>query len=502
VTKHFLAAILAAVVILAPSSFAQPEEGFRVPCEDPVAGEYIVGLHDHSYRAPGASFSAAPTIPEIAREVANVHGGEVFSVLDRTVGGFVLHVADSRARGLLRDPRVRFIEQSCPLTPSAVQSSPGWALDRVDEVYRPTDNAYEYRETGSGSHVYVLDSGIEPHSEFGSRLLNGTDLTGGSTYGKVDGCGHGSAVASNAVGATYGVAKGAYVHPVRMANTYCSASTAYATSGINWIISNHVKPAVINISWYFSPSGVSAMESAISSALSNGIIVVVSANNLNTDACNGSPARMSSSSHVITVGGTDSADDRYYVNSGDASNYGNCVTLWAPGEDVLMLDVRPSTPTSLVESGTSFSAGYTSGAAALYLQSSPLATPWRVKTDLRDNGVPVEIDSYHSGLESLLMAKPANACFEWTCNSSTLTCDFDASCSTASRNSLSYEWDFGDGTVLTTSSPTISHTYGSSNIFSVDLTVKAPYAYNDTDSGCVNTTGAGLLGCMPTDATD
>lgn len=56
-------------------------------------------------------------------------------------------------------------------------------------------------------------------------------------------------------------------------------------------------------------------------------------------------------------------------------------------------------------------------------------------------------------------AAAATACFDWSCDS-TLTCSFDASCSSASPYIWKYEWDFGDGTntgLTSDSSP--EHTY-------------------------------------------
>ena len=49
-----------------------------------------------------------------------------------------------------------------------------------------------------------------------------------------------------------------------------------------------------------------------------------------TDACESSPA---SSQHAITAGGT-TEDDRLYVSLFSGSNFGKCVTLYAPAQYV------------------------------------------------------------------------------------------------------------------------------------------------------------------------
>jgi len=500
--------LLFAVVVLATSTMAlaappATPTGFLNPCKEPIPGEYIVGLKDGTFSPLGAAFSALPTIAAVASEVGQVHGANVFATYDRVFPGFAVSIPDGQARGLLRDPRVKFVEQSCRIHLSAItQGSPGWALDRVDEVFRPTDNSYQYSESGAGIHIYVLDSGIASNSEFNdylgySRLLNGTDLVSGGN-GKTDGCGHGTAVASDAAGLTYGVAKGAYLHPVRMADNSCnSGGTANAVSGINWVINNNNNDAasVLNISWYYSLTGndITSLESAISSALSDGITVVVSANNQGGDACNGSPARMSQSSYVITVGGTTSSDTRW-----SSSNYGSCVTLWAPGQNVPYLNVVGG---SNYGSGTSFSSPLAAGAAALFLQgNTSWATPYVVKNTLIANATPVEIDSTVSGSEKLLMAKPANACFTWSCSSK--TCTFNRTCSRMPNSNGTYRWEFGDGTGTTTTATSVVHTYPNFDIYTAQLTARATYAQWDTDTGCVNVSGVGLIGCTSSGDSD
>ena len=49
--------------------------------------------------------------------------------------------------------------------------------------------------------------------------------------------------------------------------------------------------------------------------------------------------------------------------------------------------------------------------------------------------------------------------------------NFNASTSTSADPIASYKWDFGDGTIITTSSPNIAHTYGTAGAYTVTLIV-------------------------------
>ncbi|HYD03402.1 MAG TPA: PKD domain-containing protein, partial [Alphaproteobacteria bacterium] len=59
---------------------------------------------------------------------------------------------------------------------------------------------------------------------------------------------------------------------------------------------------------------------------------------------------------------------------------------------------------------------------------------------------------------------------------------FNASGSQSSLGIVSYRWDFGDGTVVTTTSPTLNHTYRSIGWFVVTLTVTDAGGYQDSDT--------------------
>ncbi len=74
----------------------------------------------------------------------------------------------------------------------------------------------------------------------------------------------------------------------------------------------------------------SSLNSAVSSAVDNRIVVVVAAGNDGKDACNYSP---SSATKAITVGSTTSTDAK-----SSFSNFGSCVDVYAPLTSFLLRD--------------------------------------------------------------------------------------------------------------------------------------------------------------------
>jgi len=69
-----------------------------------------------------------------------------------------------------------------------------------------------------------------------------------------------------------------------------------------------------------------------------------------------------------------------------------------------------------------------------------------------------------------LLGDAPHASFSFTCNGR--TCTFDGSSSVdAGGTIVSYSWNFADGTTVSGSSPTVSHTYPASNSYNVTLTV-------------------------------
>ena len=127
---------------------------------------------------------------------------------------------------------------------------------------------------------------------------------------------------------------------------------------------------VISNSWGKNDYSQS-MQDAIDYAYSQGVIIVASAGNDNTN----SPHYPADSNHVISVAATDSNDQK-----ASFSNYGDWVDIAAPGVDVLSLRAagtsagKPYDSYTTIMSGTSMSCPHVSGACALLLSKNPSIT--------------------------------------------------------------------------------------------------------------------------------
>ena len=259
-----------------------------------------------------------------------------------------------------------------------------WGLDRLDRTPTTTatlDRSYTYPDSaGAGVYVYVLDTGVQANLPgFGGRVAVGFDALAKPrerSQSNTDCHGHGTAVAGVVASATYGVAKGATIVPIRIADCRGGVSATSIVNGINWIIKNHPRntPGVANLSVAVSKSV--AVDTAITKLYNAGIVPVVSAGNQNMDACRLSPA---SSGMALVVGSINMNDQRT-----NTSNFGECVSIFAPGGLITTEGVNglPST-----RSGTSFSAPHVAGVVALYLASNRAVRPAETIWEITRNGV-------------------------------------------------------------------------------------------------------------------
>jgi type VII secretion-associated serine protease mycosin len=266
---------------------------------------------------------------------------------------------------------------------------------------RPTDQlallgaaqAWEYA-TGAGVTVAVLDSGVDDtHPDLAGRVLPGRDFVDGSTDGRHDPVGHGTAVASLIAGAgATGLAPGARILPVRVLdenNRYESSATV--ADGVIWAVDQGAQ--VINLS-LGGNSHSAALSEAIAYAIANDVVVIACTGNAPADSADQVwfPAREPG---VVAVAGLTWSD-------GTATHWPRSLTgpetvLSAPA---VLIGARPGEGYRRVQ-GTSFSAALVAATAALIRSHLPEASAGdvvhRLVATATDMGEPGRDDTHGFG---------------------------------------------------------------------------------------------------------
>jgi subtilisin family serine protease len=379
--------------------------------------------------------------------------------------GFAAHLSPQAAAALAQDPSVAYVEPDQQFTvASTTEATSSWGLDRIDQANTDTDGYYTYSYTGAGVNVYIIDTGIRhTHVEFGARVVPAFSSIA-DAYGP-DGCQwHGTHVAGIIGGTKYGVAKNATLYSVRAYDCSAVGTSSSLLAAVDWVTANRVRPAVANMS--LSGPLSTALNTAVQNSIDAGVTYVVASGNngAGRDACNYSPGSVASALTVASIEPGGDLQSAY-------ANVGPCVDLYAPGSQILSAMNTSDTAFDL-NSGTSQASAFVAGAAALYLQANPSATPADVHQAIISTATVGVVTGVTLGTPNRLLrvngsgsgssggtggssTNPPVAAFSVTCNRN--TCTFDASSSTASVASPTYSWSFGDNT--SGSGKVISHTY-------------------------------------------
>ncbi len=454
--------------------------------KNPIRGQYIVVLKDGA-ASLATERSSTARVSVVANDMATRHRARVKKSFEHALRGFVAVADDESLAKLLADPNVAYVEEDGIVTLSATQTGATWGIDRIDQRNLPLSGSYTYDTTAAGVHAYIVDTGVlTGHTQFTGRMGNGFRAIADDGRGTSDCNGHGTHVAGTVGGTTYGVAKGATIHPVRVFGCGSTGSNSDIIAGINWVTANHVKPAVANMSLGGPVS--TATDTAVNNLIAAGVVAVVAAGNSGTDACTSSPARVP---NALTVGATGTNDARSVWTSTQSSSWGSCLDLFAPGTNIVSAGITNTSSTS-TKSGTSMAAPHVAGVAALYLAVNPTATPAQVNTAIINNTTPNKVTDARTGspnrlLYSLFGSTPPPP----TGQTYTNTADFTISDNTTVNSPIVVSGRTGNGQTSTPVAVNIVHTYIGDLVVSLVAPDGTAYTlHNRTGAGTdnINTT--------------
>lgn len=370
--------------------------------------------------ALAAEATLAPTAVRAQRErlrasqrgvLASLAGGGVSGVVLFDTIPYLAVNADSQAlRRLLADPAVVSVQEDVPVPPTLAQSVP---LIKADQ-------AVASGFSGSGQVVAILDTGVaKTHPMLAGKVVSeacySTTVPGQSTTLcpgggsastaagsgvncalSIDGCYHGTHVASIAAGnaATLkGVARGANVIAIQVFSRFTgyywcgyagSCVLSYTSDQIRalervFALRGVFKIAAANMSLgggaYASACNSDSRVSIIGSLKTAKIATVIAAGN---NGFNGQVSAPGCVGNAITVGSTTKTDT---ISS--FSNHASLVDVLAPGSSIYA--AYPATAYATL-SGTSMAAPHVAGAFAILKQAKPAATVAEIETALECTG--------------------------------------------------------------------------------------------------------------------
>lgn len=333
-----------------------------------IPNKYIVTLQDNLN-----STNYNPSIKNIelveylkTKNYARIQNIDYHAKIDNVYkyvfNGFCAELSDSALEEILKLDYVKEVEPDQIINRRIYQKNPIWNLDRIDQTSPFLNDLYDTGTlNGEGTHIYILDTGINPeHSEFENRIGKSKDFIGDGR-GWVDCNGHGTHCAGTAAGTKWGVSKKSIIHSLRVLNCQGEGSFSGIIAGIDWLIEEEKgrNRAVGSLSLGGGKSN--SLNTAVNKAVNSGIPMVVAAGNENKDACTTSPA---SAEYAITVASMEKGDIR-----SDFSNYGNCVDIFAPGSLIKSASYTSRTGSTIL-SGTSMACPHVAGEMALAIQNN------------------------------------------------------------------------------------------------------------------------------------
>ncbi|KND90970.1 Alkaline protease 1 [Tolypocladium ophioglossoides CBS 100239] len=347
--------------------------------KDIIPNRYIVVYNstfdDDAIDAKQAMFSAAVKKRNLGKRgfKGNPLSTEIHTFKMSKWRAMALDADDSMIMDISSADEVAYIEADHWVTTSAaiMQTNAPPGLNRLSHTAAGTPGYVFDESAGTGITAYVVDTGVRvTHTEFEGRATFAANFVNNVD---TDEQGHGSHVAGTIAGATFGVAKKANIMAVKVLDAQGRGQNSNILNGMQFVIDDVKKrgiqgKAVMNMS--LGGSFSQAMNRAIQAVSSAGIVPVVAAGNENQDTANTSPG---SAPSAITVGAIDASNDA----RASFSNFGQAVSIFAPGVGILSVGIGSDTDTKTL-SGTSMATPHVAGMAAYLMALTGVTDPAQV----------------------------------------------------------------------------------------------------------------------------
>jgi subtilisin family serine protease len=343
-----------------------------------------------------------------ADELARRHGleriaSQSFPLLGGTIGLFRIvdnRPVDTVRRELAADGSVRSVQLNFRyfLQDQKKASTEGDAAQYVVAQLRLPQAHKLVR--GMNVTIAVIDSGVDVrHPELANSVADSFDALGSKEGPHTHGTGIAGAIVAHA--RLMGSAPEARLIAIRAfgAGSKGAESTSYVIlRGLDYAAEHGAQ--IINMS--FAGPKDPLIERGIAATAARGILMVAAAGNAGAKS---PPLYPAANPNVIAVSGTDAQEKLF-----SASNRGNHIAVAAPGADIFL----PAPDDKYqITSGTSFSAAYISGVAALIMERNPALKPGDVRAILtntaRDLGTPGRDDQFGAGEADAFAAVTAAA---------------------------------------------------------------------------------------------
>ncbi|MHC4041702.1 S8 family serine peptidase [Bradyrhizobium sp. 23AC] len=256
---------------------------------------------------------------------------------------------------------------------------------------------------GANVTVAVIDSGIDTkHPELANSVADNFDALGSAEGPHVHGTGIAGAIVAH--DRLMGSAPQARIIAIRAfggSNGGAESSSYIILRSLNYAAEHGAQ--IVNMS--FAGPKDAVIERAIAATAARGLVLIAAAGNAGAKS---PPLYPAANPNVIAVSATDQ-QDRLFT----ASNRGNYIAVAAPGVDIFL--PAPDGKYQMT-SGTSFSAAYVSGVAALLLERNYTLKPEALRMTLaktaRDLGSPGRDELFGDGQTdafAAVMAVPADS---------------------------------------------------------------------------------------------